>query len=210
MEAQIAYEIIGYVASVLIAVSMMMSQIVKLRIVNMTGAAFFSLYGVLITSVPVAALNGFIVLVNAYYLIGMMRNKEYFKFMKVRPDSDYLQYFLKFYKTDILKFQPDFNHEMKPQTVAFFVLRDMVPAGVVLGEINKDGIMQVRLDFVIPNYRDMRVGQFVFQESQDYFREEGLKRFEADPGNEIHQKYLTKIGFKPDATGEKFVLNLSS
>ena len=42
METYVIYEIIGYVASVLVAVSLMMSKIVQLRIVNLIGAATFS------------------------------------------------------------------------------------------------------------------------------------------------------------------------
>lgn len=201
-------EMIGYVASVLIAVSMMMGGILKLRIVNMIGAAFFSLYGILISSIPVAALNGFIVLVNIYYLTKMLRSDEFFKFLKVRKDSDYLRYFLSFYHEEIQQFQPGFDADLQETTMGFFILRDMVPAGLLLGEIDKDGIMHVRLDFVIPNYRDFRIGQFVFEEQKDFFRQQGLRRFEADPGSELHQKYLAKIGFTPDATGSRYVMNL--
>ena len=60
-------EFIGYAGSVLVAVSLMMSNIVRLRWINLFGAATFSAYGLLINAYPVFALNGFIVLVDLYY-----------------------------------------------------------------------------------------------------------------------------------------------
>ena len=56
----------------------MMSKVLTLRLVNMIGAATFSLYGYLIGSIPVAGMNGFIVLINLYYLVQMYRSKTFF------------------------------------------------------------------------------------------------------------------------------------
>ena len=61
-------EITGYVASVLIAVSLTMSSIVKLRVINMVGALLFGTYGVFIGSIPVALVNYFIGATNIFYL----------------------------------------------------------------------------------------------------------------------------------------------
>src|SRR5689334_5703153 len=94
-------ELVGYVASALIAISLMMSSIVRLRLINMFGAAVFATYGFLIYAYPVAALNGFIALINVYFLWRMWRAKAYFQLLKLRPDSDYLRYFLEFYRRDI-------------------------------------------------------------------------------------------------------------
>ena len=51
------YEIIGYVGSALIVVSLAMSNIIRLRVVNLVGALVFMTYGVLIGSLPVTATN---------------------------------------------------------------------------------------------------------------------------------------------------------
>ena len=78
MEHNVIPELIGYLASVLILISLMMSSILRLRLINMVGAAGFSLYGLLIGAYPVAVLNGIIVVVNAYYLVRILRAKEHF------------------------------------------------------------------------------------------------------------------------------------
>lgn len=61
-------ETIGYVAMVLVGLSIMMNNIKLLRILNMAGAVAFVLYGGLIGSLPVVLLNSFLTLVNFFYL----------------------------------------------------------------------------------------------------------------------------------------------
>ena len=45
-------ETFGYLASLLVAVSLMMRSIVRLRWINLTGAACFTAYGILIAAYP--------------------------------------------------------------------------------------------------------------------------------------------------------------
>jgi len=61
-------EIIGYMASVFVAISLMMSSIVKLRVINLIGAILFMIYSYLIGALPVFFVNLFISVVNIYYL----------------------------------------------------------------------------------------------------------------------------------------------
>ncbi|WP_299007240.1 YgjV family protein [uncultured Shewanella sp.] len=76
MEYSNVIEMLGYLASVIIAVSFMMKDIIKLRCLNCTGCLLFSLYGVLIDAWPVAAMNGFIALVNLYHLFKIYLRKR--------------------------------------------------------------------------------------------------------------------------------------
>ena len=66
-------EIIGYMASAMVAVSLMMKNIVSLRWLNSIGCMLFVIYGSLINAWPVAGMNAFIVCINMYYLIKMYR-----------------------------------------------------------------------------------------------------------------------------------------
>jgi GNAT superfamily N-acetyltransferase len=193
METHIIYEIIGYTASVLVAVSLMMSAIVKLRIVNMIGAFTFSIYGILIGSVPVAAMNGFIVLINIYYLVKIFNSDKYFELMHTTEESTYLKKFLSFYKDSIQTYQPDFSFRENYNYV-LFVLSDMVPAGLLLGN-REENRLTIDLDFVIPSYRDFKIGRFLFSEKLNYFKDEGIKTIITSPGNAQHNDYLEKIGF---------------
>ena len=50
-------EWIGYLASILIAISMFMKDIVKLRFINLVGSLLFAFYGFSIKAYPVAIIN---------------------------------------------------------------------------------------------------------------------------------------------------------
>ena len=50
-------EILGYVATVLVAGSFLLSSVLHLRIVNSIGSSLYAVYGALIDSFPVVLLN---------------------------------------------------------------------------------------------------------------------------------------------------------
>lgn len=194
MNEQMALEVLGYVASVLVAVSLMMSSILRLRLINLVGSAAFATYGFLIGAYPVAAVNSFIVCINLYYLAGMLRQREYFKLLEVRPDSEYLDYFLNFHATEI-RDRLGAPASARPGVV-LFVLRDLVPAGLLMGDV-RGHTLHVALDYVIPRYRDMKVARYLFGEQAAYFRKLGVTEILSPPGPPEHERYLRRMGFAP-------------
>ena len=204
-------ELLGYVASALVAVSLMMSSILRLRLINLLGSAAFTAYGFLIGAYPVAVVNLFIVFINLYYLRGMLRTREYFRLLEVRPDSEYLRCFLDFHAAQIRRFLPGFSYTPSERELVLFVLRDMVPAGLLVGEV-RGSALRVELDFVIPQYRDFKVGRYLFTEEAEFFRARGINEVLSEPGTREHQEYLRKMGFAPApaaAAGEPGLYRLS-
>jgi GNAT superfamily N-acetyltransferase len=191
------YELIGYVASALVAVSLMMSSVLRLRGINLLGSAAFTVYGMLIQAYPVAAVNFFIVLINLFYLRRMLATREFFDLLEVEPDSRYLRHFLGFYRTEIRHALPDFALRRTDDQLGFFILRDLVPAGLFIGEVHPDGCLRVHLDFVIPSYRDFKVGRYLFRERADFFRARGISQIVSEPGTREHERYLRRMGFAP-------------
>ncbi|HEU0052407.1 MAG TPA: hypothetical protein VFQ39_04485 [Longimicrobium sp.] len=196
METRQVLELVGYAASALVVVSLMMSSLLKLRVVNLVGSATFALYGLLIHAYPVAATNGFIVLINLYYLRQMLRTREFFRVLPVRPHSEYLRYFLEFYAEDVQRFQPAFRYAPEEGHLTFFVLRDATPAGLFIGEA-RDGSLCVLLDYVIPQYRDFKTGSFLFNEQAGFFRERGIREILSPAGSPAQATYLRRMGFEP-------------
>ncbi len=62
-------EWIGHMASVVVLSSFLMKDMLKLRIVNMSGAIIFLAYGILIHSWPVITTNSVIFFIHVYYLL---------------------------------------------------------------------------------------------------------------------------------------------
>ncbi len=192
---------IGYIASVIIAVSMTMSSIVKFRIINLFGASLFCIYGFLIGALPVALLNGFVVMVDVYYLYSIFSRKEIFEILEVRNDNKYLLRFLKFHHKQIQHFFPGFSYDPKDNTVSFFILRDMSVAGVFLAHKAEPGGLMVDLDYVIPEYRDFKNGRFVYHRLNKEFVKAGHHRIICQGVSRAHKKYLKKMGFSENQQG---------
>jgi hypothetical protein len=187
-------ELIGYLGSILVAISLMMKSLLRLRIINLFGALFFTMYGVLLGAYPVAFLNGIIVCIDLYYLFQMWRQKDFFTFLEVSPEGKYLNAFVEFHRDDILEIIPTYKRMTGDDLLCFFILRNMMPAGLFIAQVRGEEA-QVQLDYVIPNYRDFKVGRFIFEENAAFFRERGIRRFVSDGGSPIHRKYLEKMGF---------------
>jgi hypothetical protein len=69
-------EWLGYLASVLVAISITMKGGVWFRILNMAGAICFLIYSLFIGSWPVALINIYGTGINIFHLIRVIRKKE--------------------------------------------------------------------------------------------------------------------------------------
>jgi hypothetical protein len=87
--------------------------------------------------------------------------------------------------------------------VTLFVLRDTVPAGLFIGEVLPNGDFNVTLDYVVPDYRDLKVAKFLLQDQVEFFRELGVKRLISSAETDKHAKYLKQIGFIPAPVTEE-------
>ncbi len=129
------FTIIGYVGSALVALSLSMKNVLKLRWINLFGAATFSFYGLLVNAYPVFLLNGYIAIIDVYFLYGIYMKKDCFSLVPVLSDSHlYLKKFIEFYKDDINKFVPEFSIDKLNNPKLFFILRNLIPAGLFIYE----------------------------------------------------------------------------
>lgn len=192
---------LGYTASAIIAISMFLSSIVRLRWVNLVGAALFMVYGVLIKAYPVALLNGIIVLTDIYYLVRIYTRVDQFELLEVPAHNPYLQRFLFYYNDDIVHYNPDFVHRPSSQTTCYLVMRNMVVVGVFIARTNSPGDIEVELDYVTPGYRDMKNGRFVYMWVAQKFIEQQHEYIWADGTNPVHVRYLRSMGFRLQPNG---------
>jgi hypothetical protein len=189
------YNYLGYFASILVATALMQTSILRLRMINLVGASLFCVYALLIQAWPVAILNMMIVCINIYNLWKLLRVEEEFRVLKIQPNSEYLQQFLDYHKADIQKFFPEFTAIMPDEkSIIFFVLRNMLPVGLFIAK-ESDGKAIIQLDYVIPGYRDRKVGKFVYRQKADFFKERGIHQLVTISSAKAHQTYLERMGF---------------
>lgn len=194
-------EWIGYAASLLITLSLMLSSIVKFRWINLMGAALFSTYGFLIKAYPVGVMNGLIVLIDVYYLWQIYARKELFDILEIKAGNEYLERFLRYHNKDIQKICPGFTYDPGSNNVRFFLLRNMAVAGLFLAHRENENELVVALDYVIPEYRDFKNGKYLYNQLLPQFKAAGYTRLRAAVSNPINDAYFKKMGFTPDEQG---------
>jgi hypothetical protein len=202
------FDVIGYAASALIVAGLLMTSVLRLRLLGLFGAILFSAYAVLIDALPVLVTNGTIVFVHLYHLQRILRDRardEYFEVVPWRITGAYVPRFLRFWEEDITRFQPDFAG-LREDHRAFVVLRDVVPVGLVLYRVLGDGTARIDLDYVSPAHRDQRAARYVFDPAGP-FGEQGIERVETTGVTEAHRRYLDRVGFVAEA--ETYVLALA-
>ena len=70
-------EIFGYIGTALVVVSMLMTSLNKLRIVNIYGSIISLVYSLLVNAYPIAIMNLCLILINSFHLIRYyIRSKE--------------------------------------------------------------------------------------------------------------------------------------
>lgn len=185
----------GYVASVVVATSLLMNSLLRLRWINLGGALLFAVYGALLGAWPVFGLNLFIVFINAYYLYQIYTQKEYFKLLEVRSTNLYLQDFLAYYRDDIQRFFPGYEFRSTDQNENYFVLRNMQVVGLFLARRHDAETLLVELDYAVPEYRDFKLANFIFKTQAERFRQRGYTKLYAKAQSPAHNTYLRRIGF---------------
>jgi len=188
-------EWIGYLGSAVVAISLMMTSMIKLRWLNLLGSIIFTIYGLAINALPIALVNFLIVGVNVVFMVKMYTKKDYFKILEIDSDSQYLSSFLEFYQDKISKEFPKFIHDTNNQMTAILILRNMAIAGVVLAREKSPHALDIILDFVIPQYRDFKPGKFLFVQNAKFFVEKGYKHLNVATDLPKHQIYLRRMGF---------------
>jgi hypothetical protein len=189
-------ELIGYLASLIIVISMTMTSVIKLRIFNGIGALLFSFYGFMIEAYPVGILNGLIAIINIYHLKKMFAQKETFEFLPINYNNPYIHRFVEFYYDDIKKFFPSFELNKNNYDVCLLMLRNMSVAGLFMASKSNDNSLWIELDYVIEKYRDLKNGHHLYKYLEEFLKPEYIKVFRSNAHSDAFKKYLTDIGFK--------------
>ena len=203
MNTKMMIEIFGYVGSFLVVFSMLMSSVVKLRIINTLGSIVSGTYALIIGSFPLALMNGCLIIINIYNLFKLRKmDKTVYDIVDGDAGEAYFQYFINHYLADIKSFFPYFDEKGALGDAAYIVCCNENPAGIFLGSKQENGTVDIILDYSTPTYRDCSVGQYLYQELPKY----GVKQLIFKDKAEKHEGYLQKMGYVNQ--GGRYVKNL--
>lgn len=186
----------GYLASVLLAISLLVNNDLKFRWINTGGCLSFIFYGVFLGAFPIILTNSILLLINLFYLVKIYRTEEDFDMIEFTNGGPLLHKFFKFYKEDITSYFPDYIQSSKESNIQFVVLRDMVIANVFVADLQDNGTAIIRINYTVPKYRDYKVGRYIFDNERKFLTSKGVKEIVYNEvKNDQHKKFLKKMGF---------------
>lgn len=195
-------EWIGYIASGFVLISLMMASILRLRILNLIGAAIFCIYGLLIESYPVAVMNFLIVLSNIYYLLKFRKIKDEFTIMET-SNSLFMGRFIEINYKEIKHFFPRFAFKNEVHNISFYILRNMTVAGIFVASHYDTNTLRVVLDYVTPEYRDFKIGNYIHHQLIKYFLTKGYRKLLCKTDSAEHIRYLQKMGYQKEVVNNQ-------
>lgn len=190
MEPRMIIEIVGYVGSVLVVVAMLMSSVVKLRIINTIGSSISLVYALIVGAYPLALMNGCLIIINFYNLHKLFKTEKQYDFVVCNTEDAYVNYFVNKYSKDIKTYFPDFDLKNFGNT-AYSVFCEGKPAGLLLGDRNQNDKLDIIIDYSTPEYRDCSVGKFIYSNMHDIKSVVFRKKV-----TDSHAAYMKKIGFE--------------
>ncbi len=203
------FEIIGYVASFFTALSLLMVNIIKLRLFNLVGCITFIVYGSVLGSIPIIVTNSFILIINVYNLVKLFsHNLDSFTYIPLKNDrktqmEDFFNNFrndinLHFPFLDFDKMSPAFSGSGK----VFLAIKELeevgfscfIPIQSLPPALNDDE--KIILDYSVKN---------LYPESTVYLLADYIRKKYRNIGVD-KRMYQNLIGALPENT--KFILSI--
>ena len=175
MDVAMIIELIGYLGSTLVVVSMLIS----------------ATYALIIHSYPLALMNICLIVINCYNLVKLLKSEQHYDLIRTGTGDAFLGYFMAHYKQDIRNFFEETDLDVSKADTAYIVCCGANPAGMLLGNMEEEGVLKIGVDYTTPAYRDCSVGKYLYSR----LSEQGIRKLKCAGGSEKHEEYLLKMGF---------------
>ncbi len=187
---KILIEVFGYIGTALVILSMLMTSVLKLRVLNICGSVVSAVYAAISGAYPVVLLNVTLIAVNVFQLIRMRRKKSFHHVSSTAADPN-LAYLLELYRGDIKAYYPEYA--VREDAEVHFVYHGSEIVGFLVGKREED-LLQIEIDYATPGFRDLSVSGFLYE----CLKEEGV----AVLATSVKNEYFLKMGF----CGEEILL----
>lgn len=201
METKIILEAVGYIGTALVILSMMMTSVLRLRVVNMAGSAISAFYALAVGAYPVVILNAALIIVNSVKIVQFFRVEKSYQLVETDGAAGLPNYLAQKHKDDILNYFPDFKGLDKDDKV-FVLMNGDCATGITAGKIDGENFF-ISIDYTTPAYRDNSAGRFLYKE----IARRGLKKAVLETRAKNHEAYMYKMGFVKISRG-KYVKEL--
>jgi hypothetical protein len=200
-------EVVGWAGSAVLVWSLLQTQILRLRALNLVGCLILIGYNGALRVWPMVGLNVVLAIINVvhlYRLLTTRHDERVYEVVRVGVEDEFLAHTLRVHGADIARFNPGFRWDpSSPDRTAFLIARGDEVVGVMVIQLTGDGTANVELDYVTRRFRDLTPGEFVYRRS-GLLADLGVRRVTTPPG--MVAPYYEGVGFRRD--GDVFVLNV--
>jgi hypothetical protein len=188
-------EIIGWLGTVLVVVSLMLPSVRKFRWTNLAGSVIATAYNGIFGIWPFFAMNLAIVLIDVYWIYRIERDRAQrrYSLVPMDPEEPYLRHFLDAHRDDVAEFYPGYRQAPATRRLAFLILHRDETIGVVLARVDGDRAV-IDVDLVTRRFRDQSPGRFLY-ESSGAFRDLGLTSIAVPVSDTVDLAYFGSMGF---------------
>ena len=201
---------VGYAASLVILVSLVTTNVFRLRMINGIGSVIFGWYGWLLGSWPVCAINWIIAAIDVWYLVQHLTASAFFELEPAASiGAPYLRKFFLYHERDIRRYTPDVTLDALDSAETYLLVRNLLPVGLFAFRRDPSSPeAAIVADYTIPQYRDFKAGRFLYRYKRLFFKERGIKAFTAAAAHPAQARYYRKNGFVPASAPDAFRLDL--
>lgn len=202
-------DVLGWGGSALLVFSLMQTAVLRFRVLNLAASLILLAFNALLGIWPMVALNAALSLINAWFLVRLLRQRDddtVYTVLEASPTDAYLRHVLDVHANDIAHFQPNFEPQSEladPNCHTFLIQNRDETVGVIVVRVD-GGTANIRLDYVTARYRDFSPGKFVWRRSA-LLTNHGVSRVVSHP--QMVGAYYDRLGFRHE--GDSWVLDLS-
>ena len=198
-------DLFGWAGSALLIVSLLQARVLRFRMLNLLAGLMLVVFNALVGVWPMVAMNLATSAINVWFIRRLLLDRHdgsAFRVLAVKSDDAYLSHVLHVHRTDVVRYQPDFEWDGVPRDERhpFLILKGDETVGVVIIRVEGDAA-EVELDYVTKRFRDFSPGEFVWRES-GMLRGLGIRKVITSP--RTVDPYYARVGFRRD--GASYVL----
>ena len=184
-------EIFGYIGTALVIVSMMMTSVLKLRIINMCGGLISLIYAVCVNTWPVVVLNACLITINFVQTVRALRGRDEVTLVKVGENDPTARHLLGIWQKDFEKQYPDCNLQEKQWGEIHILYVEQQAIGFFVGERNGE-LLSINMGYLIPSCRTATMSERIFAA----LHAEGIRTLTScEFYNKNVYRYLHRVGF---------------
>lgn len=194
-------EIFGYIGTVFVIVSMMMTSLVRLRAINICGGMISLLYSCYYGAWAMVVMNACLITINIVQIIIALRGRGSYHYCSVGFDEAAVSVFMSTHASDIGRYSPALESLVYSGAQVNMIYSTGEAAGIVVTEQDGD---QLRLlgEYTVPKHRSVATGRFLLES----LKGQGAGEVFATPVSEKQEKHLLKLGFEKKE--RQFIISL--